>query len=1349
MEQSVVNKERRLLRVAFVVVVILVTFFLLRFTAEPVGEAVRKQAPSTPSRNPDLEPVRSRGEIGGGEGDVGQTVWDLSPVLDDLSRTLGTHEEEASPHGAWIELPMPDGGITSFEITETSVMEQQLAARYPSIKTYAGRGLDDPSASLRLDITPSGLHAQVLSSRGLYYIDPINPRENLYAVYARRDAVQSVNAFECLTASVAAPTTAAKPAAFEFGGTLRIFRLALAATGEYTAYHGGTVQGALAAMVTAVNRVNGIYETELGIRLVLVADNDQLIFTDPTTDPYDNYDGQAMLLQNQSTLDAVIGDANYDIGHVFSTGGGGLAQVGSVGQSGAKAQGVTGLASPVGDAFYVDYVAHEMGHQFGATHTFNSTVGSCGGNNREPSTAYEPGSGSTIMGYAGVCGVDSIQAHSDTYFHAASLEQIAAYITSGAGGAVGTQSSTGNHPPSVDAGWDHTIPANTPFRLAANAVDPDGDAVLYCWEEFDLGPASNLGASDNGSSPLFRSMEPTTNESRTFPSFADQGINLGLPAEALPTTGREMHFRVTARDRQSGGGAFSMDDMVVTVSAMAGPFSVTSPNTAVTWNGLRTVTWDVAGTDLPPVNAATVDILLSTNGGLSYPIMLASETPNDGAELLEMPQVACKQARIKIQAADNIFFDVSDVDFTLLDTPPTPVVVIETIQVLAESGTESNGVVDPNEIVSVGMRLKNMGTASASNLVATLLSTETVTSLSEPAAYGPLAEGASSEERSFGLYATGACGDTVDLQWALSNGSISLGVVTQAVRLGARRVYKQTVDNPSQIAVPLGSTFGAASPYPSQIVVGETAGVIEDVSVAIHGINHTWAEDLDILLVGPQGQSVILLSDVGAGEGVADLDLVIEQDGAMAPLFDPLTNGIYRPSNIGTNGDDFDYPGPHGDNLDVFAGTIPSGVWSLYVQDDAVGDVGTITGGWSLTFTLSEPVCSSNSLADLSVSTAGPPLVNAGEPASFSIVVSNAGPDTATGVEVNTMLPDGLIDPAPVASVGEWSQAGNQITWLVGAVAPGASALLTLEGGCGGVASLELTSQVSALVSDPVGENDYARTVAAVNQPPVILGLEDAQTMEDVSATLSFTVQDQESPAEMLAVTASAANADLVAPDGIHLTGEGSMRSIQISPKPGSSGSTEISVVVSDGSAASVSRFNLNVSAVDNPPVLMVPGDQVVHQGVQVVVASALFDPDGPSVTPRFSSESALPAGASLDPDTGVLTWRPGPDAVGTTNRIALRVSSSGSSEPLASGEFQISVMAPPTLLGLTISNNTTSVVWTSVPAGRYAVEYTDSLTATNWVELPGVVTADGYEASIEDPVVEGGQRFYRVRVLE
>lgn len=614
-----------------------------------------------------------------------------------------------------IELPMPDGSIAKFNIWESSIMEPGLEAKFPEIKTFAGQGITDRYASIRLDYNPYfGFHAQILSTAtGAYYIDPFaRGNVNNYISYYKKD-LNKTSQFICETPDNSNPEAvnnivSAGPCR---GTELYTYRLAMACTGEYAAAVCApatpTVPLTMAAMITTVNRVTGVYETEVSLRMVLVANNNLLVYLDGNTDPYTNNNGGAMLGQNQANVDAVIGNANYDIGHVVSTNGGGVAQLRVPCVTGSKARGVTGTSTPYGDPFDIDYVAHEMGHQWGGNHTFNSSTSSCGGGNRNASTAYEVGSATTIQGYAGICGSDNIQPNSDPFFHTISFDEISNYISSGNGFNCKVSTSTGNTLPSITSMNNNgaNIPLSTPFTLTGTATDADNDPISYCWEEWDLGPTTTWnGGNANTTSPLFKSRIPKTSGSRTFPDInvilAGYPANPpsamgGLKGETLPTQARALKFRLTVRDNRAGGGGvvtggdgcqtgYSGIFQINTVAG-TGPFTVSVPNGGESYNGgtSQNITWNVAGTDVAPISVSNVKISLSTDGGLTYPTVIIASTPNDGSETVTIPNITTTTARIKIEAVGNIFFDISNANFniTAVSTPtftfvtPAPVSV--------------------------------------------------------------------------------------------------------------------------------------------------------------------------------------------------------------------------------------------------------------------------------------------------------------------------------------------------------------------------------------------------------------------------------------------------------------------------------------------------------------------------------------------------------------------------------------------------------------------------------------------------------------------------------------------------
>lgn len=599
------------------------------------------------------------------------------------------------------EIPLPDGKFARFHLQESPIMEPELAAKFPEIKTYVGQGIDDPTATMRMDLTPRGFHAIILSAEGQVYIDPYwRDDDSVYVSYFKKDFMAD-KPFRCLVETntksdrAELPSLQSATAERPSGASLRKYRLALACDGEYAVAvcspNPPTLSATLAAIVTSVNRCSGIYERDLAIRFLLVANNDQIVFLDGDSDPYTNDD--TALDENQGVIDSVIGSANYDIGHVFTTGAGGVAYLGVV-CTGSKAGGTTGTSNPIGDPYDVDYVVHEMGHQFGADHTFNGTARSCGGGTRNAPTAYETDSGITIMAYAGICStasvIQNLSDHSDDYFHTASYTEIDNFVSIGSGSTCPVTVATGNTPPMIGALTSNTIPVSTPFALSASASDPDGDTLTYCWEEYDKG-TSQSGAAPSATSttaPIFRSFPPTLSQTRTFPSLTYILNNANNPpavigqfatGEIMTTVARTMTYRVTVRDNHAGGGGSNWaSTTVTTANAAAGAFAITSLNTATTIAGgsTQTITWNVASSDLAPVSCANVKISLSTDGGFTFPIVLANSVPNNGSANVTIPNtsnVATAQGRIKVEAVGNIFFDISNANLTITSTnsPPT------------------------------------------------------------------------------------------------------------------------------------------------------------------------------------------------------------------------------------------------------------------------------------------------------------------------------------------------------------------------------------------------------------------------------------------------------------------------------------------------------------------------------------------------------------------------------------------------------------------------------------------------------------------------------------------------------
>lgn len=558
-------------------------------------------------------------------------------------------------------MPLPNGQMGRFKFVESPIFGDGFEISHPDIRTYLGQGIDDPYATVRFDYTPDGFHAMILSPFGTVFIDPYSEKEtDYYMSYYKHDYRRTTaNDFVCLTESHD-NTPINNYYINRTGEQLRTYRLAVSCTGEFTINRGG-VAGALSNIATTVNRITGVYESDFAVRLEVIPNCSLVVYEDPNTDPFTNNNGGALLGQNQATLDAVIGSANYDIGHVFSTGGfGGIAGLSVVCNNGSKGFGATGSTNPIGDPWSIDYVAHEMGHQFGGNHTQNNT--NC---NANPGTAWEPASGITIMGYAGVC-PPNLANNSIAYLHGGNIfVEMIPFTQAGNGNTCAAVTNTGNNPPVVTVPTGgFNIPKSTPFSLTGTATDPDNDPMTYSWEQTNTGPQGHPN-SPVGNAPIFRPFAPVTNGTRYFPKLSDVINNTQSLGEIMATYSRLMRFRLTVRDNRAGGGGIASDEVIFTVEETAGPFLVTFPNTNVSISGNQTITWDVANTDAAPVSCANVRIMLSTDGGTTFPTVLAQSEVNDGSALVTLPEISTTTARVRVEALGNVFYDMSNANFEI------------------------------------------------------------------------------------------------------------------------------------------------------------------------------------------------------------------------------------------------------------------------------------------------------------------------------------------------------------------------------------------------------------------------------------------------------------------------------------------------------------------------------------------------------------------------------------------------------------------------------------------------------------------------------------------------------------
>ena len=612
-------------------------------------------------------------------------------------------------------IPLPNGETETFNIVESPVLSPAMAALYPEIKTYTGNGVKDRKAIIRISLTSSGFSAVILNMGGdaVYFERYSKTEKGTYFNYFVKDVLPPAGGLHRITEPKPSPQDDAmaksimsrvtarqeNPSLSSTGSTLTTFRLAMPADAEFVAQNGGNVDDGYAAVVAYVNRIIAFYRKELSVSFTLVSGKN-MIYTNPATDPYTNDDQVAMLDENRDNCNAVLGVGNYDIGHVWGYvggSGGGIASLGSVCSNTQKGRGVSGEGdlADYAQVFMDQLVFHEMGHQFGMTHSYNSSIPVC--TTREPSTSVEPGSGATIMSYGFTCGdddyfqTDAPQTGPILAFHTVSYAQGVAFLSTIS---CGTTSATGNTAPVVTVPGSFTIPKSTPFSLTGSATDANGDALTYSWEGTNVGTMTptTTTLANTAQPPFFRTYEPGLSGTRTYPILSAilDGSNYAK-GDKLPSVGIVTTHVLTVRDNNSAGGGVSTGSVSVTIDGNSGPFVISS-NLAGNYAGASstTVTWDVNNT---ATNNPNVKISLSTDGGLTFPMVLLASTPNDGTESVTWPNgVTTSTARIKIEALGNIFFDISNVNFSL---HPTAV----TYDIAASAG--SNGTISPSGTVSV------------------------------------------------------------------------------------------------------------------------------------------------------------------------------------------------------------------------------------------------------------------------------------------------------------------------------------------------------------------------------------------------------------------------------------------------------------------------------------------------------------------------------------------------------------------------------------------------------------------------------------------------------------------------
>ena len=957
-----------------------------------------------------------------------------------------------------LPLPRPDGATARFRIHRTVVREPGNAVHGQTI-LFGGRNVAAPDETIAGGYAPGvGFHALVMGAgpivtyerprdagadtmevvdtsslpAGLKQLGCLVDHEEFEAQLAEaglKDEPFTLAHYQAARGLSGARGRRAMGRAEVVGTTLRTFRLAVASTVEATAALGG--QGTTDTQINIwINELNMIYERDVCVTFTRVGGQNLLFNTEP--DGYTNNDLNQVVNNNTAIINGIIGSGAYDIGHVLNSTTGGLAGPTPC-IAGSKGRGTSGVGAIA--TFVIGMFAHEIGHQFGASHSMNGINGNCHPSNggRSSGNSIEPGAGSTIMAYSEICpiggnpgdpGVDNYPGcagpiDTGTFLFHSILQMENAIQNSST---CATMTPTGNVVPDVEAGTAKTIPINTPFELTATRIDTDTDAVTYSWEEMTIGPdpGAELAAADNGSIPLFRALPPSTSPTRTFPLLPNllDCSSLTCTEEKLPQQPRVLEFMAVIRDNTCGVG---MDSVEVTVDS-SGPFEITSPNGGETWTCDQIVTWNVNGVDAAPIHATTVDILLSIDGGLSFPFTLASATPNDGSQMVTLPDINSTTARIRIQPPGHCFFDISKEDFTLQVCPTSPFVAGSLAFDDSTGCNNGSGGIDPGECdIALTIPIMNVSGAAATGVQGCLIPlTPGVTVMEDTQDYGDLNDGATANNGMpylLCLDASVPCGELLSFQFDMKSDQgnnstliqIQSGILTQHIF-----TYSAFSNGDPVVVIP---------PFPTTIRVNlNVAGVggpIVDVDLLIGGNNCSAAssapanqgngitmngeEALRFWLNSPMGTQIQLADGNNANVGSGNI--------CQARFTDEATMSwdaeVLWPGGSSTP--------PHTGNwlplnpLSGFDGENPNGTWSF---DILHGFTAGACGGF-------DPWCSHGELREFSLIISSyeceplPPTVDlvisktatncavAGEEITYTVSVNNLGPGAATNIGIS------------------------------------------------------------------------------------------------------------------------------------------------------------------------------------------------------------------------------------------------------------------------------------------------------------------------------------------------------------